>query len=261
MSEACILCETDDRGVATLTLNRPEKHNAMNAALMHEMRQAIARLATDDTVRAVVLTGAGKSFCAGGDLNWMKEQQQKDRAGRICESRQLASMLAELNALPKPVIGRINGAAYGGGVGMASVCDITIAAEEARFGLTEVRLGLIPATISPYVIARIGEANARRVFLNARLFDASFACEIGLIGKVVPAGDLDAAVEEEISLILNCAPGAVARAKALIAYVARHHGEDNYIYTADRLADAWETAEAREGIEAFLNKGRPSWRR
>lgn len=252
--------DLDDRGVARLTLNRPDKHNAMNAQLIADMRGAVRRIADAEEVRAVVLTGAGESFCAGGDLNWMREQLDKSRAGRIAETRQLAIMLAELNALPKPVIGRVNGDAYGGGLGMISVCDFALGAATATFGLTEVRLGLIPATISPYVVARIGEANARRTFFNGKLFDADTARAIGLLSDVVAPAALDEAVEAELGYILNCAPGAVAMCKALVGYVANHHGEDNLIYTADRLADAWETDEGKEGIRCFLERRKPSWR-
>ena len=255
-----LLVERDDRGVARITFNRAQKHNAMNAQFITELRRAVAAIAADESVRAVVLTGAGESFCAGGDLGWMKQQVAKSRAERIAETRELAAMLAELNGLPKPVIGRVNGAAYGGGIGMISVCDITIAARGARFGLTEVRLGLLPATISPYVVARMGEANARRVFFNSRMFSADEAQTLGLLSQVVDADALDDAVEREIGYILNCAPGAVAATKELVAFVTRHWGEDNLIYTADRLADAWETAEGKEGISAFLEKRTPWWR-
>ncbi len=259
MSYETVEVAIDGRGVATVTLNRPDKHNAMNAALMTDMRAALADLRGRDGLRAVVLTGAGESFCAGGDLNWMREQVTKTREERIAETRQLATMLAELNSLPMPLIGRINGPAYGGGIGMISVCDMAFGARGARFGLTEVRLGLIPATISPYVVNRMGEANARRTFFNGRLFDADEAHRLGLLTEVVEPADLDAAVEKELGYILNCAPGAVAMCKELVAYVATHSGEDNFIFTANQLADAWETAEGQEGIACFLEKRKPSW--
>ena len=165
MSYQTIRLSTDTRGVATLTLNRPEKHNSMSARMISELTDAAATLAADRRLRAVVLTGEGESFCAGGALAWMKEQFNADRATRIAEARHLANMLGALNTLPQPVIGKINGQAYGGGMGMMSVCDVAIGADHAKFGFTETRLGLIPATISPYVIARMGEAYARRVFM------------------------------------------------------------------------------------------------
>ena len=155
----------DERGVATLTLAREDKHNALSAQMIAELTEAAERLGSDPAVRVVVLSGAGGMFCAGGDLNWMKAQIEADGATRAREAEKLAQMLGALNRLPKPVIGRIEGAAFGGGVGLASVCDVAVCAPETKFGLTETRLGLIPATIGPYVIARMGEGAARRVFM------------------------------------------------------------------------------------------------
>ena len=160
--------ETDTRGVATLTLAREPKHNAMSAQMIAELTQAAAALAADDAVRVVVLTGAGKSFCAGGDLGWMQAQRDMDPATRSAEAAKLAAMLGALNTLPKPLIGRVQGNAFGGGVGMASVCDVAIGVDTLKMGFTETRLGIIPATIGPYVLARMGEGRARRVFMSAR---------------------------------------------------------------------------------------------
>ncbi len=159
----------DARGVATLTLNRPEQHNVLSGLMIDELTTATLHLADNAAVRIVVLTGAGKSFCAGGDLGWMQAQMNASRAQRIEEARKLALMLKALRDLPKPLIGRVNGQAYGGGIGLISVCDAAISVSGARFGLTETKLGLIPATISPYVVARIGQANALRTFTSARL--------------------------------------------------------------------------------------------
>ncbi len=161
MSYETILISHDSRGVATLTLNRPDKHNALNAQMIAELTAAASELAADAAIRAVILTGAGKSFCAGGDLAWMRAQTTATRAGRIAEATKLAGMLKALNELPKPLIGRVQGQAFGGGMGMMSVCDVTIAVTGPRFGFTEVRLGLIPATISPYVVACMGLAHVR----------------------------------------------------------------------------------------------------
>ena len=255
-----ILVETDARGVATLTLNRPDKHNALNGELIAELYDAAEKLAADDDVRIVVLTGAGKSFCAGGDFNWFASNVEKTRSERVAQSATLARLLRRLDTLPKPLIGRINGPAYGGGVGMISVCDYTIGAEGARFGLTEVKLGLLPANISPYVVARIGKVHSRETMLSGALFDTVRAERIGLLTEVVAPGDLDATVNRVVHDHLQAAPGAVADTKALIAYVASHDLETNMIYTADRLADAWETEEGIEGINSFINKGVPSWR-
>ncbi|MEY8801169.1 crotonase/enoyl-CoA hydratase family protein [Leisingera sp. XS_AS12] len=254
-----ITLETDVRGVCTLTLNRPDKHNAMSGQMLQELTLAAGRLAADDTVRVVVLTGAGKSFCAGGDLNWMRAQMDADAETRGREARVLAEMLMALNTLPKPVIGAIQGNAFGGGVGMASVCDVAIGADHLRMGLTETKLGLIPATIGPYVIARMGEARARRVFMSARLFDAAEAVELGLLARAVPADQLAEAVEAEVAPYLNCAPGAVAAAKKLARDLGPRLDDAVIDHTIAALVERWEGAEAQEGISAFFDKRKPGW--
>lgn len=251
---------SDDNGVATLTLNRPDARNAMSQEMIEELTVVADQIAADDRIRAVVLTGAGEIFCAGGDLKGMMTQAGRTRAERIVDARAFAKTLAALDRLPKPVIGRINGSAFGGGLGLISICDVAIAVSSAKFAFTEVSLGLMPATISPYCVARIGEPAARQMILNARRITAAEAVERGLVMKAVEADELDAAVREEVSLVLQCAPGAVAAAKELIRFVSRHDTEDNIGYTADRLADAWESAEIKEGIDAFLNKRKPAWR-
>ncbi|GGX56999.1 methylglutaconyl-CoA hydratase [Tateyamaria omphalii] len=251
----------DPRGVATLLLDRADKHNAMNAAMIADLHDAARTLGSDDAVRVVVLAAAGKTFCAGGDLGWMREQMQSDAETRAQEAGKLAHMLHALNTMPKPLIGAIHGNAFGGGVGMASVCDIAIGADHIKMGLTETRLGIIPATIGPYVVARMGEGRARRVFMSSRLFDASEAVELGLLAKAVPADDLMQAVEAEVTPYLSCAPGAVAAAKAL----AREFGpriDDQTIATSiGALKSRWETEEAAEGIDAFFAKRKASWAR
>lgn len=250
----------DDRGVATLTLNRPEAHNALDDRLIDALAEAADALGADPAVRAVVLTGAGPTFCAGGDIRWFKRSAAGTRADRQRESGRLAAMLRALNDLPKPLVGRINGPAYGGGVGMVAVCDIAVCAAPAHFGLTEVRLGLIPANISPYVVRRMGAANARRTMLSGALFDSDRARAMGLVAEVVAPDALDSAVEAELAALLEAAPGAVAETKRLIAYVASHGLDDCMIYTADRLADAWETEEGATGVACFLDKRLPPWR-
>ena len=254
-----ITIEQDTRGVARLTLARPEKHNALNAKMIAEVTQAAVDLGADDSVRVVVLTGSGRSFCAGGDLGWMQEQMMTDPATRASEARKLAQMLGALNSLPKPLIGRLQGQAFGGGVGMACVCDVAIGVEEARFGLTETRLGLIPATIGPYVIARMGEAMARRVFMSSRIFDAAEAVALGILARAVSSDALDAAVEAEVLPYLSCAPGAVAAAKAL----AQNLGSDITAEAIDNsiaaLVRQWDGDEAPEGIAAFFEKRPPNW--
>ena len=259
MSFETILIDREPRGVATLTLNRPGKHNALNARMIAELTTAASELAGGAAIRAVVLTGAGKSFCAGGDLAWMRDQQSASRAGRIAEATRLALMLKALNELPKPLIGRVQGQAFGGGLGLMSVCDVTIAVTGVRFGFTETRLGLIPATISPYVVARMGLAHAREVFASARLFDAHEAVRLGLASRAVALGDLDAAVEAEIAPYLGVAPGAAAASKALLFRLARPIDDATIAMTATALADQWETEEAAQGIAAFFDKRPAPW--
>lgn len=259
MSYEFIQLEVDERGVANLTLNRPDVHNALNAQLIEDLTNACAFINESTVIRVVVLTGVGASFCAGGDLRWMESNIDRTRAERVVETGKLAAMLAALNGLNKPLIGRVQGPAYGGGVGMISVCDITIGVNTATFGLTEVKLGITPATISPYVVKRIGEANARRNFFNSRIFKAADAEKMGLLSEVVEGDELDAAIEKEVKMILKCAPGAIASVKKLIEYVDTHGSADNRIYTIANLADAWETAEGRDGIDAFLNKRKAPW--
>lgn len=257
--------DVDERGVARLTLARPQAHNALNAQLITDLQDAVDRLAAGadagSPARAVVLTGEGESFCAGGDLRWMQANMKNSRSERLAESASLATMLRAMNELPMPVIGRINGPAYGGGVGMISVCDIAIGVESAKFALTEVSLGLLPANIAPYVVARIGAANARRTMLTARRMTAHDAKAFGLLSEVVGDDDLDAAIERELSDLLRCAPGAVAATKKLIAFVDHHDLTTSMVYTADRLADAWDSAEGQEGVACFFEKRTPPWRK
>ncbi|WP_306116625.1 MULTISPECIES: crotonase/enoyl-CoA hydratase family protein [unclassified Roseovarius] len=254
-----ITLETDARGVAALCLNRPDKHNALSAQMIADLTAAAARLADDDAVRVVVLSAQGKSFCAGGDLGWMREQFDATPEVRAAEATKLARMLQALNTLPKPLIGRMHGNAFGGGVGMASVCDTVIGADHVKLGLTETKLGLIPATIGPYVCARMGEAKARRVFMSARLFGADEAVHLNLLARAVPMSELDAAVEAEVTPYLNCAPGAVARAKALLRSLGPQIDDAVIAHTIDELAACWAGKEAPEGIEAFFKKHKPSW--
>ncbi len=251
--------ETDDRGIATLTLNRPEKHNAMSAQMLADLETATAALGSDDSVRAVVLTGAGKSFCAGGDLAWMQAQRDAPPNERVAESMKLATMLRALNSLPKPLIGAVQGNAFGGGLGLMSVCDVAVGVETAKFGFTETRLGLIPANIGPYVVARMGEARARRVFMSARIFDAAEAVALGLLSRTVAADDLNAAAEAEVVPYLNCAPGAVAASKRLVQHLGPQVDDAVMDYTAAELGKRWDSDEGAEGIAAFFGKRKANW--
>lgn len=259
MSFETIAIETDPRGVATLTLNRPDKHNALSAQMIAELTEAAGALGSDDAVRVVVLAAAGKTFCAGGDLAWMQEQMRADPETRGREARKLAEMLQALNEMPKPLIGKLHGNAFGGGVGMASVCDIAIGSTRVKMALTETKLGLIPATIGPYVLARMGEGMARRVFMNARVFGAEEAVSLGLLAKAVAEDDLGAAVEAEVVPYLSCAPGAVASSKALARALGPRLDDAVIDHTIAELVARWETEEAQEGIAAFFDKRAPKW--
>ncbi|HEV7305427.1 crotonase/enoyl-CoA hydratase family protein [Ensifer sp.] len=260
MTFETIRVATDARGVVRLTLALPQKHNALSAQMIGELTDAAETLSSDRAVRVVVLEGEGRSFCAGGDLGWMREQFDADRATRIAEATRLAMMFKALNDIAKPVIGRVHGNAFGGGVGLMSVCDAAIASLDARFGLTETRLGLIPATISPYVVARIGEGRARPLFMSARLFGAEEARSLGLVTAAVAADALDVAVEAEIEPYLAVAPEAAGRAKRLARSLGAPITAATIAATIEQLADCWETDEAREGVGAFFDKREPAWR-
>ena len=254
-----IRIDTDARGVATLWLARPDKHNALSQRMMEELTEAAVQLGADPAVRVVVLAGEGASFCAGGDLGWMRAQMDADAETRREGARTLAGMLSTLNLLPKPLIARVHGNAFGGGVGMMAVADIAIAVSTAKFGLTEVKLGLIPATIGPYVLARMGEDKARRVFFSARLFGADEAVTLNLAARSVAPDDLDAAVEAEVAPFLLAAPGAVAAAKAQCRALGPRIDEAVIADSIDRLVAVWEGDEAPEGIAAFFDKRKPRW--
>jgi len=261
MSAGPVVVEVGPDGVGRLTINRPERRNALSGQVCDAIRAGAAALAAHPAVRVVVLAGAGATFCAGGDLDWMRAQFAADRATRIAEARRLADMLAALDGLERPLVGRVQGAAYGGGVGLMAVCDVVVAEEDARFALTETRLGLIPATISPYVLARIGPGRARSVFLSGRAFGAEEGLRLGLVSRLAPAGGLDAAVAEEAGAFLAAAPGAVAAAKRLARDLGPRIDAGVIEATIERLADVWETPEAEAGVGAFLEKRRPPWAR
>jgi methylglutaconyl-CoA hydratase len=249
----------DDRGVAYVTLNLPDKRNALSARMIAELTDMAQTLGADPATRAIVLSGAGKVFCAGGDLAWMQAQIAADRAERMIEARKLAMMLNALNEMPTPLIGRLHGGAFGGGIGIACVCDVAVADATTKFGLTETRLGLIPATIGPYVIARMGEGNARRVFMSSRIFDADEAERLGIVARVVGAEALDAAIEAEVAPYLSVAPVAVGAAKALARSLGPRIDAGVIDDTIRRLADTWEGEEAGHGINAFLTKTPARW--
>jgi methylglutaconyl-CoA hydratase len=249
--------------VVHVTLDRPDVHNAFNDELIGE---AIALFETIDTTfptaRAVVLTGTGPNFCAGADLNWMSRMVSYSREENIRDSSKLAKMYAVMNECPLPLIGRIQGAAIGGGVGLVAVCDVAIAMHDSKFGLSEVKLGILPAVISPYVIAKIGQSHARALFLTGERFDAERALRIGLVHRVAASSeDLDASIAEVVKQLTGSGPEAVRECKRLIAYVATHEPADSVAYTIDAIATRRVSEEGQQGMKAFLGKEKAPWAR
>ena len=250
--------ERDGR-VGRIWLARPGLRNAFNAVMIGELREALAELRADDSVRVLVISGRGTAFCAGADLAWMKEIVRFSYAQNLRESLDLAECLHELYALPKPTIARVNGPAIGGGTGFVSACDIALASTEAQFGLSEVKIGVVPAVISPYVVRRIGESRARQYFLTGERMDARRALEIGLVNLVAEPGGLDRALEELVSSLLSSGPEALAMAKDLLARVPAMGFDEAKRFTAEMIARLRTSAEAQEGMAAFLEKRKPKW--
>lgn len=248
-----------DGPVARVWLNRPDVRNAFDGLMVTELRKVLFDLSTVDGVRVIVLGGRGPSFCAGADLAWMKATASFTREENLREAQALADLFFTVYESRKPVVARVHGAALGGGAGLVAACDIPVAALGTQFGFTEVRLGIIPAVVSPYVVAKIGESSARELFLTGERFEAVRALEIGLVRAAVPEEDLDSAVEGRVHELLKAGPHAVAEAKALIREVAFRRVEDVQRYTVERIADIRVGAEAQEGMRAFLEKRRPDW--
>ena len=252
----------DDNGVLTLSMNRPEVHNAFNAIMIKELTHALETAEEDNQVRIVVMTGEGRCFSAGADLNWMRNQTNASIEENEADAMQLAKLMRTLNYLAKPAIAKVNGAAFGGGVGLIAACDICIAVEDARFGLTEARLGLAPAVVSPYVIRCIGERQARRYFLTGERFGAEEAQRIGLIHQLTAAEQLDNAVSDVIGELLKSGPEAVRECKQLIFEIRNHDLESQQSideYTSRLIARLRVSAEGQEGLTAFLEKRNPGW--
>lgn len=247
-------------GVGTVTMDRPDRHNAFDEHAIADLTAAFDRLGRDDAVRAVVLRATGKSFSAGADLDWMRRMAAYGPAENLADAEGLAEMLRVLNGLAKPTIARVHGAAFGGGVGLIACCDIAVTVDSAVFSLSEVRLGLIPAVISPYVIGAIGARQARRYFLTAERMTADRALEIGLVHQRVAADGMDAAIKGIVASLMAGAPTALAAAKDLIFAVAdRPAGTDVIADTARRIAAQRSSPEGREGVAAFLEKRPASW--
>jgi methylglutaconyl-CoA hydratase len=246
--------------VVHLVLDRPALHNAFDAALIARLTGALEEVAADDAVRVVVLSGAGASFSAGADLNWMRGMAAAGEAENRADALALARLMRTLDELPRPTIARVHGAAFGGGVGLVACCDIAIGVPGAKFGLTESRLGLLPAVISPYVVAAIGPRQARRWFATAEVFDAAQALRMGLLHEVVEPEALDAAIERQIALLLKAGPIASARAKRLVREVALQPDRDRLDRAnADLIAALRVSPEGQEGLGAFLDKRAPRW--
>jgi methylglutaconyl-CoA hydratase len=245
--------------VFRVTMNRPRVHNAFNSKMIEELTEAfdLARRAED--VRIVILTGAGESFCAGADLNWMREIIHYSYEQNLRESLQVAELMKAVYELPKPTLARINGAVIGGGTGLLSACDIVVASDKARFGLSEVKIGLVPAAIGPYVIRRIGESAAHELFLTGERFGAQRALEIGLVNKVVPHPALDAEVDELVGRLLSSGPDAIAKCKELLQKVPGMNLEQAKGYTAEMIARLRISPEGQEGMASFLEKRKPRW--
>ncbi len=248
-----------DGPVARIWLNRPQARNAFDGLMVTELRMTLFDLRSADAVRLIVLGGRGPSFCAGADLEWMKAMAAFSREDNLREAQALADLFFTVYESPKPVVARIHGAALGGGAGLVAACDIPIAALGTQFGFTEVRLGIIPAVISPYVLGKIGESAARELFLTGERFEAVKAQEIGLIRAAVPEDDLDAVVENRVQELLQAGPRAVAEAKALIREVAYRRVEDVQRYAVERIAELRISSEGQEGMRAFLDKRKPNW--
>lgn len=254
MIEDILLTRTDERGVATVTLNRPAVHNAFNDDLIARLDKAFTELGADPDVRVIVLAANGKSFCAGADLNWMKAMLGYSEAENVADSSRLAEMLYRIYSCPKPTLARVHGAALAGGVGLISACDIAVAAEHAKFGITEVKLGLIPANIALYLVPGIGVRAMRRYGMTGKLFDAAEARRIGLIDEVAAADQLDAVVGGIVDALLAAGPHAVAECKKLIEHVAGPLTEQMRADTARWLARVRVGEEAQSRMHAFLNK-------
>lgn len=259
MTEDMILLNKSG-GVARVTLNRPDLRNAFNDVLISELHAMLVDIEQDPSVRAVVLAGNGPAFCAGADLGWMKRMADYEHAQNLSDAQALADMLATLHRIQKPTIARVHGAAFAGGTGLVAACDMAIGSLDAKFCFSEVRLGLSPATISPYVLRAIGERAARRYFLTAEIFDAAEAYRLGLLSALVPPDALDATVDALVQHLLAGGPQALARIKDLIMAVSGQPvNEALSVNTAERIADIRVSPEGREGIASFLEKRKPSW--
>lgn len=245
---------TSQAGIARVTLARPDVRNAFNAEMIGELRDTFTALSTDESVRAIVLAGEGASFCGGADINWMRGALELSFDGNVADAKVMSQMFRAIDRCAKPVIGRIHGAALGGGSGLTAVCDIAIASDDALFGFTEVKLGIIPAVISPFVLSKIGQSHARALFLTGERFNAKRAHHIGLVHEVVTAGELDDAVDRVMQELLGAGPSAVEAAKSLVHTVVATAYDDSLELTARAIARQRTSPEGQEGLRAFLER-------
>jgi methylglutaconyl-CoA hydratase len=248
-----------DGSVARVTFCRPEVHNAFNATVITEMSRLFSEIEKDDDILVVVLTGEGKSFCAGADLNWMREVIKQSFEENLAESNSLADLFHQIYSFKRPIIGRINGAAIGGGTGFVAVCDIAIAARSAKFSFSEVKIGVVPACVGPYVIRKMGEGKARELFITGERMNAERALTVGLLNKVVDDSELDPEVEQLVRSILTSGPEAVSMAKRLVSEVPDMLPEKFKPFTAEMIARLRVSDEGQEGMAAFLEKRKPAW--
>ncbi len=261
MQESTVIVSTDARGVATVSLNRADKHNAFDDSVIAELDRAFADIAADSNIRVMVLASQGRSFSAGADLAWMQRMAGYSQAENLADARALAEMLRKLNNMPQPTIARVQGAAYGGAVGLVACCDLAIGSQHAKFCLSEVKIGLIPATISPYVIAAMGQRAARRYFITAEVIDAETACQLGLLSDLVDQQELDASMAAMTETLLANGPQAVRGGKRLVLdYADRAISAELIEDSCARIAAIRVSDEGQQGLKAFLEKRAAPWR-
>jgi methylglutaconyl-CoA hydratase len=248
-----------EKNITKIFLNRPEVHNAMNENLMKELTTCFKELSKDESTRIIILTGRGKSFCAGADLNWMKSMAKYSKDENIKDSRLLLNLYEAIYNCPKPVIGRVNGHAFGGGIGLFAVCDIIIAIPECKFAFSEVKLGIIPAVISTYIVRKIGLSNMKRLFITGERFNSEYAKELGLIDYIVPQEKLDEKIKNYVELLQSSGPNAIVEVKKLIDSCEKMNREKYKEYTVEKISELRVSQEGQEGIKAFLEKRKSNW--
>lgn len=249
-----------DKNIVTVMLNRPDVHNAMNEKLMKELTTCFKDLNQDDNTRIIILTGKGKSFCAGADLNWMKNMANYSKEQNIEDSRLLLNLFEAIYNCSKPVIGRINGHAFGGGLGLLAVCDINVATPDLKFAFSEVKLGIIPSVISTFIGKRISVADMRRLFITGERFDSDYAKEIGLIDYIVPEDEFDSKINEYVEQLLSSGPNAIGEVKNLVDKYLELDLEKYKTFTVEKISELRVSEEGQEGINAFMEKRKPKWR-